>query len=357
MPSQQQLRWSELKVGITVVVASVTLAVLIFLMRGTGGLFTPRITLVTYFSNAEGLREGQPVDLQGVPVGNVQTVRVVSTRPDLPVQVIMRINQKFQPLIRKDASATVTTAGVLGESYIDIEGRGTTGPAVKDGDELPSTNAPNIPDVVRASQTSLQNLDVLVKRLDRLVADVESGKGSLGKIITDPTLVNKATGILNQIQGLLNDVSAGKGTVGKLFGDEKLANKLVDSVNKLGDIIDEINSGKGNLGMLVKDDTLMKNANQAIVKANKLIDEVNAGHGTAGKLLKDEELANKLKNTIEKLSNITDRLEAGEGSAGKFLRDPSFYNNTDQLLVESRNLVKAIRENPKKYLTIHMRIF
>ena len=357
MPSQQQLRWSQLKVGITVTVASLTLAVLIFLMRGTSGLFTERITLVTYFDNAEGLREGQPVDLQGVPVGNVRSVRVVSGRPDMPVQVVMRINKKFQPFIREDAKATVTTAGVLGESFIDIEGRFAKGPIVKDGAELPSTNAPNIEDVVRSSQTSLQNLDVLVKRLDHMVADVESGKGSLGKIITDPTLVNKATGILNQIQTLLNDVSAGKGTVGRLLADEKLANKLVDSIDKLSNIVDEINSGKGNLGLLVKDDTFMKNANQTIVKVNKIMDEVNAGHGTAGKLLRDEELANKLKNTVEKLSNISDRLEAGEGSAGKFLRDPSFYNNTDQLLVESRNLVKAIRENPKKYLTIHMRIF
>jgi phospholipid/cholesterol/gamma-HCH transport system substrate-binding protein len=357
LPSQQQLRWSQLKVGITVIVATSTFAVLIFLMRGTGGFFTERITLVTYFSNAEGLREGQPVDLQGVPVGNVRVVRVVSERPDLPVQVVMRINKKFQPFIRKDANATVTTAGVLGESFIDIEGRGTTGPPVKDGDELPSTNAPNIPDVVRASQTSLQNLDVLVKRLDHLVADVESGKGSLGKIITDPTLVNKATGILNQIQGLLNDVSAGKGTVGKLLADEQLANKFVDAVDKLDGIVNDISSGKGNLGLLVKDDTFMKNANQTIVKANKIMDDVNAGHGTLGKLARDEELANKLKNTIEKLSSITDRLEKGEGSAGQFLRNPSFYNNTDQLLVESRNLVRAIRENPKKYLTIHLRIF
>ena len=357
MPSQQQLRWSQLKVGITVVVASLTLAVLIFMMRGTSGLLTERISLVTYFDNAEGLREGQPVDLQGVPIGNVQSVRVVSERPDKPVQVVMRVNRKFQPFIREDAKAVVTTAGVLGESFVDIEGRYATGAPVKDGAELPSLNAPGLEDVVRSSQTTLQNMDVLVKRLDRIVAQVEEGKGSLGKILNDPTLVNKATGILNQIQGLLNDVSAGKGTVGKLLSDEKMANKLVDSVNKLGDIVDEINSGKGNLGLLVKDDTFMKNANQTIVKANKIIDEVNAGHGTAGKLLRDEVLAAKLKNTIEKLSNITDRLEAGEGSAGKFLRDPSFYNNTDQLLVESRNLVKAIRENPKKYLTIHMRIF
>jgi phospholipid/cholesterol/gamma-HCH transport system substrate-binding protein len=74
-------------------------------------------------------------------------------------------------------------------------------------------------------------------------------------------------------------------------------------------------------------------------------------------LLKDEAFAKKLHNTIEKLSAIADRLEAGEGSAGKLLKDPSVYNNTDQLLIETRNLIKAMRENPKKYLTIHFRIF
>jgi phospholipid/cholesterol/gamma-HCH transport system substrate-binding protein len=94
-----------------------------------------------------------------------------------------------------------------------------------------------------------------------------------------------------------------------------------------------------------------------MAKANQLMDDINSGKGTAGRLIKDKEMADKLQNTINKLSAIADRLEAGEGSAGKFLKDPSFYNNTDQLLIESRSLVKAIRENPKKYLTIHFRIF
>jgi phospholipid/cholesterol/gamma-HCH transport system substrate-binding protein len=39
------------------------------------------------------------------------------------------------------------------------------------------------------------------------------------------------------------------------------------------------------------------------------------------------------------------------------LKDPSLYNNTDQMLVETRGLVKAIRENPKRYLTIHLKLF
>jgi phospholipid/cholesterol/gamma-HCH transport system substrate-binding protein len=359
LPSQKQLRWSELRVGITVIVALVTLAVLVFLMRGTTGFFTSRLTLITYFDNAEGIRQGQPVDLQGVPIGNVKSVRVVSDpkHAEQPIEVVMRINRDFQPYVRKDAKATILTQGVLGEAFVDLSNVGAHGPPVQDGAVLVSTNEPDLQDVVRSSQTTLQNLNVLVRRVDGIVAEIEGGKGSLGKFINDPVFFDRATTILNQVQGMLNDVSAGKGTIGKLLTDETLYNKFSDDLDKLSRMVDDINAGKGNLGLLVKDDTLMKNANQTVVKVNKLMDDVNAGHGTLGKLTKDEEMANKLQNTINKLSTIVDRLEAGEGSAGQFLKNPSFYNNTDQLLIESRNLVKAIRENPKKYLTIHMRIF
>jgi phospholipid/cholesterol/gamma-HCH transport system substrate-binding protein len=51
------------------------------------------------------------------------------------------------------------------------------------------------------------------------------------------------------------------------------------------------------------------------------------------------------------------RLDQGEGTAGKLLKDPSVYNNTDQLLVETRNLIAAIRKDPKTYLTIRLKIF
>ncbi len=70
---------------------------------------------------------------------------------------------------------------------------------------------------------------------------------------------------------------------------------------------------------------------------------------------KQQELEQELQTHLQMAAG--DRLERGEGSAGKFLRDPSLYNNTDQLLVETRGLIKAIRENPKKYLTIHLRVF
>jgi phospholipid/cholesterol/gamma-HCH transport system substrate-binding protein len=357
LPSQKQLRWSELKVGITVIVGSLTLAILVFLISGTSGIFTKKITLVTYFDNAEGIRSGQPVDLQGVSIGNVQSVRVVAGRQLDPVQVIMRVNAKYQPFLHKDSTATIQTAGVLGESFVDIDSKNAKGPIVQDNSELVPGNSPGIPDVVKSSQTSLQNIDLLVKRADSIFAEIQDGKGSLHQAIFDPELINKINTILDQVQALLNDVSNGKGTIGKLFSDDSLHRKLSDVVDKTDRLLDDIDAGKGNLGKLAKDESLYKNLNETVAKANKMMDDLNAGRGAAGTLLKDEEFARKLRNTLAKLSAIADKIDSGEGTAGKFLKDPSIYNNTDQMLVETRNLVKAIRENPKKYLTIHFRVF
>jgi phospholipid/cholesterol/gamma-HCH transport system substrate-binding protein len=335
----------------------VTLAILVFLISGTSGLFTRKATLTVYFDNAEGLRPGQPVDLQGVAIGNVRSVRVVPGRQLDPVEVVMRINSDFLPLIHKDSKATVMTAGVLGESFVDIDSKAATKPPAKDGDVLPASNAPGLQDVVRQSQSSLQNIDVLVNRAAAILEEIQSGKGTLHQAIYDPTMIKKINSILDQVQGLLNDVSNGKGTIGKFFADDTLYRKANDAVDKIDRLVDEINKGQGSLGKFVKDESLYNNANQTVAKANKLIDDLNAGHGAIGKLLKDEELAKRLHNTIDKLSAIVDRLEAGEGSAGKLLKDPSLYNNTDQLLVETRQLIKSIRENPKKYLTVHFKIF
>ena len=85
--------------------------------------------------------------------------------------------------------------------------------------------------------------------------------------------------------------------------------------------------------------------------------QVNAGKGALGKFARDEQFARKVDNTVAKLSALADRLEAGEGTAGKLFHDPSLYDNADRMLVETRELIKAVRQDPKKYLTIHLKIF
>jgi phospholipid/cholesterol/gamma-HCH transport system substrate-binding protein len=357
VPSQQQLRWSELKVGITVVVALITLATLIFLMSGSGGLFSSKLTVRSYFQDAAGIRIGSAVAFQGVTIGNVKNIRVVTGRELDPVEITMKVDRKYQQFIKQDSKAELTASGVLGELYVNIDSKGAVKGPIADNAVLEARGATQIEDVVKAGQTTMQNMDVLLKRMDRILAAVENGQGSVGKFINDPALFNRANQVLNEMQTLVSEVNSGKGSIGKLLKDEELYNKVNTSVDKLTKIVDDIDAGKGSAGKFLKDEQLYKNANDTIAKANALMTDVNNGKGTLGMIAKDPEFAKKVDDITNKLQVIMARLEAGEGSTGKLMKDPSLYNNADAMLVESRSLVKAVRENPKKYLTIHFKLF
>ena len=357
MPSQKQLKWSQLKVGITVAVAAVVLVVLIILMSGTGGLFTTKLILKSYFFDAQGLRVGAPVRLSGVDIGSVSQIRIVPNKPEAPVEVTMKVNTKYRFNLRKDSKTLLSTAGVLGETYINIDSSKATDREVNNGDVLATNEEPGYQDVMRSTQNALQNMQALLARVDRIIAFIESGQGSIGKLIYDAALYNRLNATVNDFQKLVNEVSQGQGSIGKLLMSDDLYNKANASLDKINLMIDDLNAGKGTAGKILKDPTLYDNANQIVVNFKKLTDDINAGKGAIGTLAKDQEFANKLKNTMNRLSDISDKLDAGQGTAGKFLHDPTMYDNTNKLLTDTQDLIKAIRQNPKKYLTIHLKIF
>lgn len=357
MPSQKQLKWSQLKVGITVIVASITLGFLLFLMSGTSGLFTPRIAIKSYFDNASGLRIGAPVRLSGVDIGNVTKISIVREKPLTPVEITMKVSTKFSYDLRRDSVASLETAGVLGETYLDIDSSQAVGGALQDGDTIPTQVHPDFNQVVRASQSTLQNMDALLKRADRILAFAESGKGSLGKLIYDPTLYNRFSLTVADFQKIVEQVGNGEGSLGRLISRNDAYDKFISTLDKMNGVIDDMQQGKGTAGKFLKDPSLYNNANDTIANLKKFTDDINAGKGTLGKLSKDEELAKKLDTTITKLSQLTSDLEAGQGTAGKFFKDETLYNNASQMLSETKDLVKAIRENPKKYLSIKLHVF
>jgi phospholipid/cholesterol/gamma-HCH transport system substrate-binding protein len=357
LPSQKQLKWSELRVGLTVLFASITLAVLIFLMSGTSGWFTRKIIVKSYFDNAGGLRNGAAVRLQGVDIGNVVSIRIVPNKPLTPVEVAMKVNTKFAFNLRKDSNTSLSTAGVLGETYIDIDSTTAHGPLAQNGDVLATREHPDFNDVVRSSQGTLQNLDALLKRTDRILAFVESGQGSIGKLIYDPNLYDRLSATVTDFKGVVDDVRNGKGSIGQLIASDEAYKKAIAAVDKLNAMIDELQQGKGTAGRFLKDPALYNNANDTVENVKKLTEDINAGKGPIGKLARDQEFANKLQKTLDNITDLTSRLQAGEGTAGRLFKDPSLYNNSDQMLIETRALIKAIRENPKKYLTFHVKIF
>src|SRR5580698_1374605 len=241
MPSQQQVRWSQLKVGLVVLISSVFLVSLLFLMTSTSGLgvFSRKLTIVTYFQNSAGLKVGAAVNLQGVTIGTVKSVTVVN-QPDrklTPVRVVMKINHKFASALKKDSKAGLTTV-------VDINSQFAVGPPLQDGDELKTLETPSLTDVVKASQGTIESLNVILAKLNVIVDNLQSGKGTFGQLINSPDLYNKANNTVDELQKLTRNLNEGRGTIGKLMTDDTLYNRLNDTAGKLSTVATELNSGR-----------------------------------------------------------------------------------------------------------------
>src|ERR1700691_2740877 len=221
MPSQQEVRWSQLKVGVIVLVAVVVLTTLLFLMTSSSGLglFSRKLMVHTYFENSAGLKVGAPVDLQGVRIGTVKTVLVETdqSRKLTPVEVVMKIDGKYREAVHADSKAALSTLGVLGDTLVDINSQFATGPRVEDGAELKTVETPSLTDVVKAGQGTIESLNVILAKMNTIVDNLQSGKGSVGKLINNPDLYNKADKTVDELLPLDTALTAGAASFGKLM--------------------------------------------------------------------------------------------------------------------------------------------
>ena len=358
MPSRKEIQWSQLRVGVLVLSAVVILIALIFLMSGSsGGLFARKVVLRTYFRSASGIKRGAPVTLQDVTIGNVIRIRVVPDRNPYPVEVTMRVGKEYERAIHTDSSASIAQAGVLGDSYIDIDSSTATGPVPANNAELRAAAAPSIQDVIRTSNLSIEEITTLARKVQTLVDTLNSRRGTMGELINDPALGNKLTKIATNLETISGAVAGGKGSLGKLVNDDTLYTRANSAVDRLNRITTELDQGKGTAGKLLKDDTLYNNLNATVGNANQLLAQINSGQGALGKLAKDPVFAAKLDDTVTRLDSILTSVDQGKGTLGQLVQNPSLYNHADATLDQAQQLVESIRENPKKYLVIRLKMF
>ena len=361
MPSQQEVRWSQLKVGVIVLVSTVILVTLLFLMTSSSGLgiLSHKLTITTYFENSAGLKEGAAVNLQGVTIGNVKSVTVVNTpeRKLTPVKVVMKLDDKYKANLKKDSKAALSTVGVLGDTVVDVNSQFAVGQTLQDGDELKTLETPNLQDVVKASQGTIESLNVILAKMNVIVDNLQTGKGSVGQLINSPDLYNKANATGDEVLKLSKNLNEGKGSIGKLVTDDTMYNRLNDAATKLDSIATALNKGEGTAGMLLKDDKLYKNLNSTLVHANSILADVDAGKGGLGVMVKDPKVAKQLTDTLTQVNALVTGINEGKGTLGKLSKDDLAYTNLNKLLTESTTLVTTIRQDPKKYLTIHLKIF
>lgn len=90
-----------------------------------------------YFTNVGGLKPKAPVAMAGVTIGRVASIDL--DNESLEARVVMNIRSEFDDL-PSDTSASVLTAGILGDQYVGLEPGGAPD-ALTDGDRILLTNS------------------------------------------------------------------------------------------------------------------------------------------------------------------------------------------------------------------------
>ncbi len=351
MAQRKQLTWSELRVGLFVILGLIVLAVGIFYVTGSGFL-GPKYKIKTFLPEVSGLAPGAPVKLDGVVIGNVDQVQLVPREhgkiPDRlhNIMVGMRIDRKFQNDILTDSTASLVTEGLLGNRYVNIQ-RGYTGATIKEGEAVPAGDVTDI----------MANFKTLSIQVSDLLTDLKAGKGTLGKLMTNDEAYNNLNSLLVKGNQVVASVQSGKGTLGKLVTDDQLYTKVDKGVDQINIILSDVREQKGTIGKLLYDPSLYEEAKKALANSNAVIGDVRAGKGTLGKLATDDTLYNKLRDTSSNLETVTSKMNKTDNTAGKLFNDPQLYDNITKLSAEMRTLLDDFRKNPKKYLTIKLNIF
>jgi phospholipid/cholesterol/gamma-HCH transport system substrate-binding protein len=127
----------DLWVGLFVVAGLGALVILALKVGNMGSFVRAETYQVTApFSNIGGLKPRAPVKSAGVVVGRVANITFDNER--FMAKVVMNIEKRYQ--FPKDSSASVLTAGLLGEQYIGLDGGGEDA-LLADGDTIKLTQS------------------------------------------------------------------------------------------------------------------------------------------------------------------------------------------------------------------------
>jgi phospholipid/cholesterol/gamma-HCH transport system substrate-binding protein len=357
MAQRKQLTWAELRVGLFVLAGLFIIAVAIFYVTGAG-ILGPKYRVITYLPEVESLTTGAPVRLDGLEVGNVQTMRLTPHPQDAThnIELTLRIDKKFQDSIRTDSKASLATEGLLGNRYVTIS-RGLTGTMIPNNGVLPGQEEAAMKALVQRGAELMENLGVLSQDLRGIVDKVQNGQGSIGLFMNDPAFYNHLNSTAARLDAVAGSIQKGEGTLGKLTSSDALYTKLDTTLGHVDDVVVAVQQQKGTIGKMVYDTAIYDSAKNFMDKGNGVLDDVRSGKGTIGKALYDQTLYNNLRDASANVRDATAKLNSNEGTAGKLFSDPKLYDNMTALTGDLRLMVNDFRQNPKKFLHVKLAVF
>ena len=350
MPDKSRaLTWTELRVGVVVIVSLVVLTFAILYIGGGGGSpLAPKYDIHALMTDVNGLKPGAPVRLGGVEVGTVTDVGFSEKYPG-QVEVSLSVEREVQPRITSTSRITLGSLGLLGEKAVDIA-PGPGGTPIADGGYVQAAGDDPFKGLMGDASESTAHLRRILSRID-------AGEGLIGKALRDDELYNRMSDVAARLQTVIAKLESPNGPLGRLVNDQQMARQLSSAASGLDTIVSRVERGEGALGALTRDETIARDVKALSSTLNELAAKLNRGEGSAGKLLTDEGFYTKMNSAATRFDALMLRLEKGEGTAGRLANDPELYNNLNAAAKEMRVLIEDVRKDPRKFLRVQVSLF
>ena len=177
----------------------------IFIIGRQKNLFDPVFGLSATFYNVSGLQVGNNVRFSGINVGTVDKISIIN---DTTVKVNILIKKEVKQFIKTDCQVAIGSEGIIGDRLLIITQGSFNAAVVKEGQQLASTEPVETDAIMASLNVSAANAAIITNELAEIMANINHGNGTLGRLIKDKTIaenINQTIVNLKQSSKGLND--------------------------------------------------------------------------------------------------------------------------------------------------------
>lgn len=290
----------NIKLGVFVVAGIIIFIGAVYYIGSQRNLFGNTVQITAHFKNVGGLQLGNNVRYSGINIGTVESISIVS---DTKIRVVMRVEKDASLFIKEDADVSIGSEGLMGSKVISISSGSVDANNIGVEAELSSIEPVEIDQILAELEKTAKHAQGIMINLEEITMQVRKGEGTIGRLLTDPELVNNFDNMINayyrtgqnaelftaNLANVSNSLQNGKGTLGMLLTDSIMANQFRNTLDSL--------------------ETTLGNTSQTTQNLMEFSNMLKNEKGTIGKLLTDTVMAQQVETSINNINRGTQDLE------------------------------------------------
>lgn len=311
---------NNIKLGVFVALGLFLFTATVYVVGARQGKFGDMYHLDALFDNANGLQVGHNVRYSGIKVGSVEDIIFIN---DSTLRVKMLLDKDLKRLIRKNATASIGSDGLVGDVVINIKPGVGNEPLAKDGDTLPTVRRRDSADMMETLGGTNENIATISLKLLDLTTKLNEGNGTLPMLLRDSLMAEEfittlrnlrlasenLNALARELRSEVKGVSQGKGTLGYLLHDQTLPHQMESFVSRL-DSVAVVQSAPILQNLQRSSEDIA--ASSAALKS--ALESINTSGGAANALLRDTaataDLLKSLDNLNEGTARFSENMEA-----------------------------------------------